>query len=56
MFGKIICSVGAPIYYNRQNPTEMTDLHKKLEDFMIAQLQHLDKEVGLPIIEPEDIK
>jgi lysophospholipid acyltransferase (LPLAT)-like uncharacterized protein len=56
MFGRVICSVGAPIYFNRGNPAEMEDLHKKLEEIMVAQLQSLDKEVGLPVIEHEPMK
>ncbi|MDR2269157.1 MAG: DUF374 domain-containing protein [Rickettsiales bacterium] len=53
MFGKVICSVGAPIYYNKNNPDEMRNLHKKLESFMVAQLQQMDKEVGMEFIGPE---
>jgi lysophospholipid acyltransferase (LPLAT)-like uncharacterized protein len=53
MFSKIICAVGAPIYYDKSNPNEMTDLHKKLESYMVSQLQQLDKETGLPVTEPE---
>ncbi|MDR1071499.1 MAG: DUF374 domain-containing protein [Rickettsiales bacterium] len=56
MFGKIICVAGAPIYYDRSNPNEMTDLHKKLESHMVAQLQQLDREAGLPVMEPEKEK
>jgi lysophospholipid acyltransferase (LPLAT)-like uncharacterized protein len=56
MFGRIICEAGAPIYYDRSNPNEMTDLHKKLENHMVAQLQRLDKEAGLPVVEPEKEK
>jgi lysophospholipid acyltransferase (LPLAT)-like uncharacterized protein len=56
MFGRVICSVGAPVYFDKGNPNEMEDLHKKLEDFMVAQLQSLDKELGLPIIEQEPEK
>lgn len=56
MFSKVICTVGAPIYFNQDNPNEMIDLHKKLEDYMVRQLQDLDKEVGMPPIEQEDEK
>jgi lysophospholipid acyltransferase (LPLAT)-like uncharacterized protein len=55
-FGKIICTVGAPIYYDRKNPNEMVDLHKKLEKILVNQLQELDREVGLPVIEQEEEK
>jgi lysophospholipid acyltransferase (LPLAT)-like uncharacterized protein len=53
MFGKIICSAGAPVYFDNDNPNEMQDLHARLENFMIAQMQSLDKEVGMPAIEPD---
>ncbi|MDR3208495.1 MAG: DUF374 domain-containing protein [Rickettsiales bacterium] len=53
MFGKIICVAGAPIYYDKSNPNETLDMHKKLEDYMVMQLQQLDKEVGLPVMEQE---
>jgi lysophospholipid acyltransferase (LPLAT)-like uncharacterized protein len=54
MFGRIICTVGAPIYYNRNNPREMDDLHIKLESLMVSQMQSLDREIGWSeAIEPE---
>ena len=56
MFGSVICDVGAPFYYDRSNPNEMVDLHKRLEDFMVSQLQKLDNEVGLPLMEQEPEK
>jgi len=52
-FGKIVCQVGDPVYFNRNNPSEMTDLHEKLEDIMVCQSQALDTEAGHPIIEQE---
>ncbi|MDR1027267.1 MAG: DUF374 domain-containing protein [Rickettsiales bacterium] len=55
-FGKIIVSVGAPVYFDRKNPGEMTELHDKLEKIMVEQQQNLDREVGLPPIEPQAAK
>jgi len=55
-FGKVICSVGEPIYFNKNNPNEMNDLRKKLEGFMVRQQQELDRETGVPIIEQEPRK
>jgi lysophospholipid acyltransferase (LPLAT)-like uncharacterized protein len=46
-FGKIICEIGKPVYFNRKNPNEIEDLRKKLEDFMVRQQNDLDAEVGL---------
>ena len=55
-FGRIIYSVGEPFYFNRGNPNEMEELREKVEDFMVRQLQELDKEAGLPVIEQESLK
>ena len=55
-FGKIIVSVGAPVYFDRKSPNEMTDLHDRLEKTMIEQMQNLDKEFGLPVMEPQDVR
>jgi lysophospholipid acyltransferase (LPLAT)-like uncharacterized protein len=55
-FGKIVCTVGAPIYFNRDNPNEMEDLHTRLEALMISQQQLLDRELGLPPIGQEPLR
>ena len=55
-FGKTIFVAHEPIYYDRSNPNEMEDLHKKLEEIMIKQQQELDRAVGLPEILPENEK
>ena len=49
-FGKVICSVGEPMYYNRKNPNEMEDMQKRVEDYLVAELHALDKEAGLPFV------
>ena len=55
-FGKIIVEAKEPIYFNRDNPNEMEDLHIRLSDIMTKQQQALDAETGVKeIIEPEGV-